>query len=104
MRIRKTINIENQERTIFMAEVANALSHPVRIALVNYVRSKNKVRNDVCNKDLVSYFDYSQSSMSQHVQKLVKADIFSVEYKDKFSMYSVNKTTLKKYINLLNKL
>lgn len=104
MRIRKTVNIENQDTTIFMAQVANALSHPVRIALVNYVKSKNKVRNDVCNKDLVAYFDYSQSSLSQHVQKLVKAEILTVEYKDKFSLYSVNKETLKKYISLINKM
>jgi len=104
MRIRKPINIENEDETLFMAQIATALSHPIRIALLNYVKSKNTVRNDVCNKDLVAHFPYSQSSLSQHVKKLVDAQLFVVAYKDKYSFYSVNTDTLNKYVELLQSL
>ncbi len=101
MRIRKPINIEKEEDTLFMAKVSSALSHPVRIALLKYVNSKSTVRNDVCNKDLVDNFNYSQSSMSQHVKKLVDAKLFEVKYENKFSFYKVNQETLNKYLILL---
>jgi len=104
MRIRKPINVEKEKNTLFLAKVASALSHPVRIALLNYVNAKNTVRNDVCNKDLVENFNYSQSSMSQHVKKLIETDLFEVKYEEKFSFYRVNKKTLKRYLELLNKL
>jgi len=97
MKIKKALNIEGSEEAMFMAKIADALSHPLRIALVHYVSKKNKVRNDVCNKDLVEHFPYSQSSLSQHVKKLKDAEVFKVEYVDKFSFYSVNKGTLKKF-------
>jgi ArsR family transcriptional regulator, arsenate/arsenite/antimonite-responsive transcriptional repressor len=103
MRIRKPINVEKEKNTLFMAMVSAALAHPVRIALLNYVSAKNTIRNDVCNKDLVENFNYSQSSMSQHVKKLVEAEVFEVKYEDKFSFYSINKKTLKKYIELMQK-
>lgn len=101
MRIRKQLNIENEESTLFLAQVGAALSHPVRIALFNYVKSKNTVRNDVCNKDLVAHFPYSQSSLSQHVKKLLDAQLLTVEYKEKYSFYSVNQDTFDKYLELL---
>jgi len=97
MKIKKPLNIEGSEEAIFIAKIADALSHPLRVALVHYVNSKNKVRNDVCNKDLVAHFPYSQSSLSQHVKKLRESQVFKVEYVDKFSFYSVNKDTIKAF-------
>lgn len=104
MRIRKALNIENSEDAVFISRIASVFSHPVRIALFKYVKSKDTVRNDVCNKDLVEHFDYSQSSLSQHVKKLVEADLFTVIYKDKFSYYSVNKQTMSRFTSLLKEL
>ncbi len=102
MKVKKAFNIEGSEEAMMVAEVADALSHPLRVALVHYVSKKNRVRNDVCNKDLVEHFPYSQSSLSQHVKKLREANIFQVEYVDKFSFYSVNKKTLKEFRNALS--
>lgn len=104
MRLKKQVNIENSEQALNIAQIADALSHPLRVALISYVNSKNKVRNDVCNKDLVSHFPYSQSSLSQHVKKLKDADLFTVEYHDKFSFYSVNKEKLNLFISELKAL
>ncbi len=104
MKLRKPINIAFSEEAIFVAKIADALSHPVRVALVHYVRTKNQVRNDVCNKDLVEYFPYSQSSLSQHIKKLKEAGLFEVEYRDKFSIYSVNEDLLVQYSAAINAL
>ncbi len=101
MRVRKSINIENSEEAIYIAKIAAALAHPVRVALFSYVKSKNEVRNDVCNKDLVAHFNYSQSSLSQHVKKLLEAELFEVTYEHKFSNYSINKKTVDRFTKLL---
>jgi len=103
VKIKKDFNIEGSERAIQIAKVADALAHPLRVALIHYVSKKNKVRNDVCNKDLVNHFPYSQSNLSQHVKKLKDANLFEVEYIDKFSFYSVNKETLKAFNEALSK-
>ena len=97
MKIKKQVNIEGSENAMFIAKIADALSHPLRVSLIHYVNNKNEVRNDVCNKDLVKHFPYSQSSLSQHVKKLVETGIFNVDYKNKYSFYSVNKDILKKF-------
>ena len=104
MQIRKTVNIEQADEAIFIAKIGDALSHPVRVALLHYVRQKKAVRNDVCNKDLVEYFPYSQSSLSQHVKKLKDCGLFEVEYKNKFSLYSVNEGVLEQYIKHIKEL
>ena len=104
MQIRKAINIEDSEEAIFIAQIADVLSHPVRVALYRYVKDKNVVRNDVCNKDLVAHFPYSQSSLSQHVKKLRDVGLFTVEYRDKFSFYSVHQQLMDQYIQIIQKL
>lgn len=101
MKVKKALNIEGSEQAVLIAKIADALSHPLRVALIHYVKSKNRVRNDVCNKDLVNYFPYSQSSLSQHVKKLKDAELFTVEYVDKFSFYSVNQKTLELFQNAI---
>ena len=101
MKIRKKVNIENSKEALFLSEISDAIAHPVRVALLAYVRNKNVVRNDVCNKDLVDHFDYSQSSLSQHVKKLKDCGLFDVTYQDKFSLYSVNEDLLNKYTQTL---
>ncbi len=101
MRIRasitsKYINDEDHQ----MAEIANALAHPLRVALVRYLSTKNYgkgVDNVACNKDLVKMFDYSQSTMSQHVKILKEAGVFITESKDKFTYYYPNKELLRKF-------
>lgn len=104
MKLKKEFNIEGSADALFIAQIADALSHPLRVALINYVSKKNTVRNDVCNKDLVKHFPYSQSSLSQHIKKLKEAELFIVEYENKFSYYSVNRPLLQSFRGLLDKL
>lgn len=100
IRIRKEFD-ENSSEVIEMAKVSDALAHPVRITILKYVLNKKNVRNDVCNSDLVKMFDYSQSTISQHVKKMVNAGLFVIVKRDKFTLYSVNQDVLDRYIDQL---
>lgn len=101
MRIRteissKYINDEDYK----VAQIANALAHPLRVALVRYLSTKNSgagVDNVTCNKDLVEMFDYSQSTISQHVKILKDCGLFITESKDKFTLYYLNKELLREF-------
>lgn len=104
MKMKKELNIEGSEEAILIATLADALSHPLRVSLIHYVSKKNNVRNDICNKDLVEHFPYSQSSLSQHIKKLVDCGIFVVEYVNKYSFYSVDKKVMKKFSEVVSKI
>lgn len=104
MKMKKGLNIEGSEEAILIATLADALSHPLRVSLIHYVNKKNNVRNDICNKDLVEHFPYSQSSLSQHIKKLVDCGLFTVEYVNKYSFYSVNQQVLKKFLNAVSEI
>ncbi len=101
MRIRTTISSEYiNELDYELAKIANALAHPVRVALVRYLSEKNKGRgvdNVTCNKDLVDMFDYSQSTISQHVKILKEAGLFLTEQHDKYTHYELNYRLLEKF-------
>lgn len=104
MRIRKDV-FDNEENEILLtAKISDALAHPVRIKIFKYILISNSQRETVHNKDLVEFFDYSQSTISQHVKKLVTAEIIHVKRKDNFSEYYVNIGIMGKYIDLLKKL
>lgn len=100
IRIRKDNDNKSQD-IAEISRIADALAHPVRISILKYVISKKNVRNDVCNCDLVKILDYSQSTISQHVKKLVNVGLFTIEKKDKFTVYSINNCVLNNYIDLL---
>ena len=108
MRIRTEISSQYIEESDYeMAKVANALSHPVRVALVRYLAEKNGGRgldNVTCNKDLVNMFDYSQSTISQHVKILKEAGLFVTEQKDTFTYYQLNDSLLRSFSNMMGKI
>ena len=101
MRIRTEISSQYINETDFkVAQIANAMAHPVRVALVRYLSKKNNGRgvdNVTCNKDLVEMFDYSQSTISQHVKILKEAGLFLTEQHEKFTHYELNYKLLQKF-------
>jgi ArsR family transcriptional regulator len=103
MRIRKEIDTSSEDINL-VATVADALSHPARVAILQYVAQKNEVRNDVCNGDLVKFLDYSQATISQHVKKLVNAELLQTEKQDKYTIYYVNREKLDNYITRLKEI
>lgn len=76
-----------------VAKLASSLGHPARVALVRYLLQKNcgkGVDNQTCNSDLVQMFQYSQSTLSQHVKVLREAGVFLTEEREKYVFYQVN--------------
>ncbi|MEF9921424.1 MAG: metalloregulator ArsR/SmtB family transcription factor [Anaerovoracaceae bacterium] len=103
MRLRKEDNIIEEEEILFMAAVADALAHPVRLKLFRYIMQANKSMETVCNKDLVNAFDYAQATISQHVKKLVDAGLVEVKKQDKYSYYYANLGVFMQYLNTTKK-
>ena len=108
MRIRTEISSSYiNEKDYKVAELANALAHPLRVALVRYLSEKNYgegVDNVTCNKDLVEMFDYSQSTVSQHVKILKECGLFITENKDKFTFYYLNRDLLNEFSDFIQNL
>lgn len=92
-----------EEEILLIAKVSDALAHPARIKIYRYIMQSNRNRTSVCNKDVVAAFDYSQATISQHIKKLVDADLIQVKKDDKFSMYFANIGILGKYLNATKK-
>ena len=103
MRLRKESDDLQEDEILLIANVSDALAHPVRIKIFRFIMKFNTARQLVCNKDVVSEFDYSQATISQHIKKLQQAQLVQVKKKDKFSYYFVNIGILGKYVNAVNK-
>ena len=103
MRLRKELDEMQEKEILLIARISDALAHPARIKIFRYIMQQNRERKQVCNKDLVAYFDYSQATISQHVKKLVDADLVQVVKKDRFSYYYVLLGTLNDYLTATKK-
>ena len=98
MRIRKDSTLMNETEINLVANVSDALAHPVRIMLYQYIMSCNKELREVCNKDLVEVFDYSQATISQHMKKLVQSELVQMKKVDRKSVYYANIGMLNRYL------
>ncbi|MDF2656251.1 MAG: ArsR family transcriptional regulator [Bacillota bacterium] len=103
MRLRKEADEMQEEEILLIARVSDALAHPARIKIYRYIMQSNRNRTPVCNKDVVAAFDYSQATISQHIKKLVEAELVQVKKDDKYSMYYANIGILGKYLNATKK-
>ncbi|MEI8216109.1 MAG: helix-turn-helix domain-containing protein [Eubacteriales bacterium] len=103
MRLRKEDDNLQEEEILFVSRISDALAHPVRIKIFKYILKNNASRNPVCNKNVVLDFDYSQATISQHIKKLLQADLVQIKRVDKFSMYYANIGILGKYMSSLKK-
>ena len=103
MRIRKEQELFEEKDIEFIAQVSDALAHPVRLQLFRHIMQSNKSMETVCNKDLVASFDYAQATISQHMKKLVQSGLIEIQKKDKFSYYYANLGILMQYINSTKK-
>ena len=103
MRLRKESDDLQEEEILLIANVSDALAHPVRIKIFRYIMKCNAEGQMVCNKDIVGVFDYSQATISQHIKKLQQSQLVQVKKKDKFSYYFVNIGVLGKYVKAVNK-
>lgn len=98
MRLRKETDLLNENEALLIADVSDALAHPARVKILQHILECNKDLVTVCNGDIVSAFDYSQSTISQHLSKLIKADLVQVKKDDKKSIYFANIGKLQMYL------
>ena len=103
MRLRKTPNELQEDEILLIAQVSDALAHPARIKIFRFIMKCNTERITVCNKDVVSEFDYSQATISQHIKKLIDTGLVDVQKNDKFSMYYANLGVLMQYLDATKK-
>ena len=103
MRLRKELDGLQEKEVLIIAQVSDALAHPARIKIFRYIMEQNKKRTPVCNKDLVQQFGYAQATISQHVKKLIDADLLQVKKQDRFSYYYVHLGTLQSYLEATRK-
>jgi ArsR family transcriptional regulator len=74
-----------------IAAVAKALAEPVRVNILDVLRRHGE---PLCQCELVPLFDIPQSTLSHHVNKLVKAGLVDVERRHKWAYYSVSPSAL----------
>ena len=95
--------ITKEEEILLVAQVSDALAHPARIKIYQFIMKCNKERTPVCNKDVVAAFDYSQATISQHIKKLIQANLIQMKKDDKCSMYYANMGILMRYLDATRK-
>jgi DNA-binding transcriptional ArsR family regulator len=98
MRIRKENNELLEDEIVLIADVSDALAHPLRVKLLKYIMTQNRAMQQVCTKDLVEEFGYAQATISQHMKKLTSSGLVVSKKKEKFSYYFVNIGLLMQYV------
>ena len=92
MGITKKIGFEDDINNI--AEVFKALGHPARIQIMNILLNK-----EACScGNIVEDLPLAQSTVSNHLLELKKANLVNITFSGKSSIYSVQKDKL----NILN--
>ena len=103
MRIRKDNKDLMENEILLIADVSDALAHPLRVKILKYIMTQNRAMKTVCTKDLVEEFGYAQATISQHMKKLVLSCLVESKHKEKFSYYYVNLGLLARYVNAAKK-
>ncbi len=84
---------------IQLAELAKALSHPARIAIIKELAKRNVC---VCG-EIVDVLPLAQSTVSQHLKELLKVGLIKGEVDGPKSCYCINTKTLDKYMTLFSR-
>jgi DNA-binding transcriptional ArsR family regulator len=88
------------EEEVWLANIAKALAHPARINILKILNSM-----DTCMVgSLVDQLPLSQSTVSQHLQDLKKAELITGEIDGPKVCYCINKQTLLKAKLAMDKL
>ena len=76
-----------------LAEVAKALSHPARIAILKVLAQKNEC---ICG-EIVEVLPLAQSTVSQHLKELKTAGLIEVTLDGPRSCYCINWKAFEKF-------
>lgn len=95
MGISKTAHFNEQQNSL--ANIAKALGHPARIAIVEYLLSQKEC---VCG-DIVSELPLAQATVSQHLKELKSAGIIKGNIDGNSICYCLNEETIAEFISFL---
>jgi DNA-binding transcriptional ArsR family regulator len=76
-----------------LATLFKALSHPARVAIIEYLLS---VDSCICG-DIVNVLPLAQPTVSQHLKELKNANIIKGNIEGTAICYCINEATLKKF-------
>ncbi len=82
---------EFKKDEIIAAEIAKALSHPARVAIVKFLAEQ---KSCICN-DIVEHLPLSQSTVSQHLKELKNAGLITGEIDGPRVCYCIDKENWK---------
>ncbi len=74
------------------SEIAKALSHPARVAIIKFLAAQ---KSCICN-DLVEHLPLSQSTVSQHLKELKNAGLIRGEIDGPRVCYCIDKDNWRK--------
>jgi DNA-binding transcriptional ArsR family regulator len=83
---------EFESDEIKASEIAKALSHPARVAIIKFLV---KQKSCICN-DIVEHLPLSQSTVSQHLKELKNAGLITGEIDGPRVCYCIDKDNWKK--------
>mgnify|MGYP006294407971 CR=1 FL=1 len=81
---------------IELADLAKALSHPARIAILRTLAEKQVC---ICG-EIVEVMPLAQATVSQHLKELKKAGLITGEVEGKKSCYCINWEALNRFANI----
>ncbi len=87
---KEKVQFTQQEQEL--ARFAKALSHPMRVAILNYLEKQLQCYTG----DLVDIFPMAQSTISQHIKELKEAGLIQGEINLPKTRYCVNQDNWKK--------
>jgi len=82
------------------AEIAKALSHPARVAIIKFLAAQ---KSCICN-DIVEQLPLSQSTVSQHLKELKNAGLIKGEIDGPRVCYCIDKDNWKMAKEIFNQL
>lgn len=95
-----------------VVEICRALGNPTRYQLIEALKNKEIVtccdrieiqENGVSVGDVVKMTGLAQSTVSQHMAILEKANLIYKEKRDLWSCYFLNKPVLQEFLNTIEK-
>ena len=76
-----------------LADFANAISHPARVAILKEIAKRNTC---ICG-EIVKVLPLAQSTVSQHLKELLKAELITGKVDGVKSCYCINWKTVEKF-------
>ena len=91
--------MDKEEKEIFL-NVSKALGNDVRLQILEFMAT----HPGCITGNIVDYLPLAQSTISQHLKVLKEAKIIQGEVEGPSTKYCINKETIKRYKNLMDKI